>query len=209
HVSEGQLYAATVADFSGGEPLIHREKIRTERSDLNQLNGPNFVSSFAYEDYVFFFYRETAVEYMNCGKAVYSRVGRVCQHDKGGPHAFSDRWTSFLKARLNCSVPGEYPFYFNEIREYACMYTRTRVLVSSGAMTFVETLVECTLVLMCRTEGLGYRCTTLRRSARMYGHRSNIWLGSASQFYKQTVLLPVVCNIHRTPRMFTESLTMT
>jgi len=39
HVSEGQLYAATVADFSGGEPLIHREKIRTERSDLNQLNG--------------------------------------------------------------------------------------------------------------------------------------------------------------------------
>lgn len=42
HVSEGQLYAATVADFSGGEPLIHREKIRTERSDLNQLNG-NFL----------------------------------------------------------------------------------------------------------------------------------------------------------------------
>lgn len=41
HVSEGQLYAATVADFSGGEPLIHREKIRTERSDLNQLNGKN------------------------------------------------------------------------------------------------------------------------------------------------------------------------
>ncbi|XP_035741969.1 semaphorin-1A-like isoform X2 [Vespa mandarinia] len=113
---EGQLYAATVADFTGGAPLILREKIRTERSDLNQLNGPNFVSSFAYEDYVFFFYRETAVEYMNCGKAVYSRVGRVCQHDKGGPHAFSDRWTSFLKARLNCSVPGEYPFYFNEIQ---------------------------------------------------------------------------------------------
>ncbi|XP_076300986.1 semaphorin-1A isoform X3 [Lasioglossum baleicum] len=114
--AEGQLYAATVADFSGGEPLIHRDRIRTERSDLNQLNGPNFVSSFAYEDYVFFFYRETAVEFMNCGKAVYSRVGRVCQHDKGGPHAFGDRWTSFLKARLNCSVPGEYPFYFNEIQ---------------------------------------------------------------------------------------------
>ncbi|PBC28684.1 Semaphorin-1A [Apis cerana cerana] len=121
-LTEGQLYAATVADFSGGEPLIHRDKIRTERSDLNQLNGPNFVSSFAYEDYVFFFYRETAVEYMNCGKAVYSRVGRVCQHDKGGPHAFNDRWTSFLKARLNCSVPGEYPFYFNEIRENGTDY---------------------------------------------------------------------------------------
>ncbi|XP_012264819.1 semaphorin-1A-like isoform X2 [Athalia rosae] len=112
----GQLYAATVADFSGVEPLIYRAPIRTERSDLNQLNGPNFVSSLAYDDYVFFFYRETAVEFMNCGKAVYPRVGRVCQHDKGGPHAFSDRWTSFLKARLNCSVPGDYPFYFNEIQ---------------------------------------------------------------------------------------------
>lgn len=35
------------------------------------IAGPNFVSSFAYEDYVFFFYRETAVEYMNCGKVKY------------------------------------------------------------------------------------------------------------------------------------------
>ncbi|KAJ8683181.1 hypothetical protein QAD02_018973, partial [Eretmocerus hayati] len=113
--ADGQVYAATFSDSFGVEPLIYREKIRTERSDLNQLNGPNFVSSFTYGDYIYFFYRETAVEYMNCGKAVYSRVARVCKHDKGGPHAFSDRWTSFLKARLNCSVPGDYPFYFNEI----------------------------------------------------------------------------------------------
>lgn len=27
-------------------------------------------------------------------------------------------WTTFLKARLNCSIPGEFPFYFDEIREY-------------------------------------------------------------------------------------------
>lgn len=72
----------------------------------------------SYEDYIFFFFRETAVEYMNCGKKVYSRVARVCKHDKGGPHQFGDRWTSFLKSRLNCSVPGEYPFYFDEIRKF-------------------------------------------------------------------------------------------
>lgn len=71
----------------------------------------------AFDDYIFFFFRETAVEYMNCGKKMYSRVGRVCKHDKGGPHQFGDRWTSFLKSRLNCSVPGEYPFYFDEIRK--------------------------------------------------------------------------------------------
>lgn len=27
-------------------------------------------------------------------------------------------WTTFLKARLNCSIPGEFPFYFDEIRKF-------------------------------------------------------------------------------------------
>ncbi|XP_059474068.1 semaphorin-1A-like isoform X2 [Neocloeon triangulifer] len=114
--SDGQLYTATVADFSGTDPMIYRKTLRTERSDLKHLNAPNFVNSFSYKDYVFFFFRETAVEYINCGKAVFSRVARVCKHDKGGPHQFGDRWTSFLKSRLNCSVPGDYPFYFDEIQ---------------------------------------------------------------------------------------------
>lgn len=55
-------------------------------------------------------------------QAVYSRVARVCLNDKGGPHTFSDRWTSFLKTRLNCSMPGEYPFYFDEIRKFLNCY---------------------------------------------------------------------------------------
>lgn len=51
-------------------------------------------------------------------QAVYSRVARVCKYDRGGPHRFRNRWTSFLKSRLNCSVTGDFPFYFNEIRKY-------------------------------------------------------------------------------------------
>ena len=38
-VTDGQLYTATVADFSGTDPLIYRDPLRTERSDLKQLNG--------------------------------------------------------------------------------------------------------------------------------------------------------------------------
>lgn len=68
HITESQLYAGTVADFSGTDSLIYRRPQRTERSDLRQLNNPSFVNSLRYEDYAFFFYRETAVEYMNCGK---------------------------------------------------------------------------------------------------------------------------------------------
>ncbi len=40
---------------------------------------------------------------MNCGKAVFSRVARVCKNDVGGTRSLNAKWTSFLKARLNCS----------------------------------------------------------------------------------------------------------
>ena len=46
-------------------------------------------------------------------QAVYSRVARVCKDDSGGE---KKSWTSFLKSRLNCSVPGDIPFYFDEIQ---------------------------------------------------------------------------------------------
>ncbi|CAL4240749.1 unnamed protein product, partial [Meganyctiphanes norvegica] len=76
-----------------------------------------FVHSFNFGSFVFFFFRETATEYMNCGKRVYSRVARVCKDDQGGSTSrFAYSWTSFLKSRLNCSVPGSYPFYFDEIQ---------------------------------------------------------------------------------------------
>lgn len=114
--TDGHLYSATVADFSGADPLIYREPQRTEQYDSKQLNQPAFVSAVEHNGYVLFFFREIAVEYMNCGKAIYSRVSRVCKNDKGGPHPLNDRWTSFVKARLNCSIPGEYPFYFDEIQ---------------------------------------------------------------------------------------------
>lgn len=114
--TDGQLYSATVADFSGADPLIYRESQRTEQYDLKQLNQPAFVNAIEHNGYVFMFFREIAVEYMNCGKSIYSRVGRVCKNDKGGPYPHGDRWTTFLKTRLNCSIPGEYPFYFDEIQ---------------------------------------------------------------------------------------------
>lgn len=79
---------------------------------------PNFVGSYDIGQYVFFFFRETAVEYINCGKSVYSRVARVCKKDTGGKNILSQNWATYLKARLNCSIPGEFPFYFNEIRKF-------------------------------------------------------------------------------------------
>ncbi|KAF3857167.1 hypothetical protein F7725_009026 [Dissostichus mawsoni] len=75
----GELYAATVIDFSGRDP------------------------------------RNTAVE-NDCGKVVFSRVARVCKNDMGGRFLLEDTWTTFMKARLNCSRSGEIPFYYNELQ---------------------------------------------------------------------------------------------
>jgi len=115
----GELYSGTVADFSGSDALIIRDNVRTEQYDLKHLNAPDFVSSMEDADHVYFFFRESAVEYINCGKAVFSRVARVCKNDSGGPHKFKNKWTSFLKSRLNCSVPGNMPFEFREIQSTA------------------------------------------------------------------------------------------
>ena len=82
------------------------------------------------ENYVYFFFREAALEVMNCGKSIYSRVARVCKNDEGGSHTFTNRWTTFLKTRINCSVPGDYPFYFNEIQ------STTDFFFHSGASQF-------------------------------------------------------------------------
>ncbi|XP_061172628.1 semaphorin-1A-like isoform X2 [Saccostrea echinata] len=119
--SDGKLFSATVSDFSERDPLIFstdygRNILRTEQHDSKWLNDPNFVSSFDIKDKIYFFFRETAVEHINCGKTVFSRVARVCKNDRGGQIMMKNIWTSFFKARLNCSIPGEYPYYLDEIQ---------------------------------------------------------------------------------------------
>ena len=80
-----------------------------------------FVGSAEVDQFVFFFFREAAGEVSNCGKAVYSRVVRVCKNDVGSrQQVLKDRtWTTFVKARLNCSVPAEYPFCYDHIQSVA------------------------------------------------------------------------------------------
>ncbi|PVD20103.1 hypothetical protein C0Q70_20597 [Pomacea canaliculata] len=116
--ADGKLYSATVADFNSRDPLILESTgmIRTEQFDSKWLNEPNFVGSFEKDDKVYFLFRETAVENINCGKAVFSRIGRVCKQDMGGNILLYNTFTSFFKARLNCSIPGDFPFYFDEIQ---------------------------------------------------------------------------------------------
>ncbi|KOB76186.1 putative semaphorin 2a [Operophtera brumata] len=129
------LYSGTNAEFTKADTVIFRtdlHNLTTGRREFSTTQKPNFVGSFDVGEYVLFFFRETAVEYINCGKAVYSRVARVCKRDTGGKNILSQNWATYLKARLNCSIPGEFPFYFNEI----LFTTASTGLMGSAICTF-------------------------------------------------------------------------
>ena len=41
---------------------------------------------------------------------------------------FKRRWTTYLKSRLNCSIPGDYPFYFNHLRKFQDTFRNPKTL---------------------------------------------------------------------------------
>ena len=42
----------------------------------------------------------------------------ILQRDIGGDRKLRNTWTGYQKARLDCSIPGEFPIYFDVIRMY-------------------------------------------------------------------------------------------
>uniref|UniRef100_A0A7N8YIR3 Sema domain-containing protein n=1 Tax=Mastacembelus armatus TaxID=205130 RepID=A0A7N8YIR3_9TELE len=117
--ADGKLYSATVTDFLAIDAVIYRSlgdspTLRTVKHDSKWLKEPYFVQAVNYGDFIYFFFREIAMEYNTMGKVVFPRVARVCKNDRGGsPRVLEKQWTSFLKSRLNCSIPGDSHFYFN------------------------------------------------------------------------------------------------
>lgn len=97
------------------ELLLLRSDLRLCSHTHPPSAEPNFVSSYDIGNFTYFFFRENAVEH-DCGRMVFSRAGRVCKNDIGGRFLLEDTWTTFMKARLNCSRPGEIPFNYNELQ---------------------------------------------------------------------------------------------
>lgn len=75
----GEFYFGGSADFSASDYLISRSigehsTIRTKQYNSMWLNEPQFVGSFETNSFVYFLFREAAVEYINCGKVSFSIV---------------------------------------------------------------------------------------------------------------------------------------
>uniref|UniRef100_A0A3B5KZU4 Semaphorin 4D n=1 Tax=Xiphophorus couchianus TaxID=32473 RepID=A0A3B5KZU4_9TELE len=128
-VMVGDLYSGTAYNFLGSEPIISRYSpshslLRTEYS-TSWLN-PSFVFADVIraekhrgdgeDDKVYYFFTEVSVEYEFFGKLLIPRVARVCKGDLGGERTLQKKWTSFLKAKLVCSMP-ELNFVFNVVHD--------------------------------------------------------------------------------------------
>ncbi|KFO18212.1 semaphorin-6C isoform X2 [Fukomys damarensis] len=120
--AEGSLYSATNTDFQASDPVVYRSLgplplLRTAKHDSKWLREPHFVHALEHGDHIYFFFREVSVEDARLGRVQFSRVARVCKRDMGGSsRALDGQWTSFLKLRLNCSIPGDSTFYFDALQ---------------------------------------------------------------------------------------------
>uniref|UniRef100_A0A8C7YFM1 Sema domain, immunoglobulin domain (Ig), short basic domain, secreted, (semaphorin) 3Ga n=1 Tax=Oryzias sinensis TaxID=183150 RepID=A0A8C7YFM1_9TELE len=126
------LYAGVHIDFMSTDAALFRTMggragIRTEQYDSRWLNEPVFIqiqqipdSAEKNDDKLYFFFREKSLDSTGgASPAVLARVGRVCMNDEGGQKSLVNRWTTFLKARLICSVIGDdgVETRFDELRD--------------------------------------------------------------------------------------------
>ncbi|NWT84390.1 SEM3A protein, partial [Lanius ludovicianus] len=135
---DGELYSGTAADFMGRDFAIfrtlgHHHPIRTEQHDSRWLNDPRFVSAHLIpesdnpeDDKIYFFFRENAIDGEHTGKATHARIGQICKNDFGGHRSLVNKWTTFLKARLICSVPGPNGIdtHFDELQDVFLMNSK-------------------------------------------------------------------------------------
>uniref|UniRef100_A0A8C8A5Z8 Semaphorin 3D n=1 Tax=Otus sunia TaxID=257818 RepID=A0A8C8A5Z8_9STRI len=140
--ADGELYSGTSSDFMGSSAAFFRtwvhgaeqSYIRTEQNQDHWLHEPAFIGAYAipdtynpHDDKVYIFFRETAMEAGQWERRhIHARVARVCKNDVGGKRSLINRWSTFLKARLVCSIPGPQgtETHFDQLEDVFLLRTR-------------------------------------------------------------------------------------
>ncbi|MED6263907.1 hypothetical protein CHARACLAT_009442 [Characodon lateralis] len=127
---DGEMFTASQYEFRSS-PDIRRNfpfpTLRTEEAPTRWLLEADFVgsvllkesinSSIGDDDKIYFFFTERSQEQIAYpSQTKVSRVARVCKNDWGGQRTLQRKWTTFLKARMVCSVP-EYELHLNILRD--------------------------------------------------------------------------------------------
>ncbi|XP_029564397.1 semaphorin-4G isoform X2 [Salmo trutta] len=126
---DGEMFSASQYEFRSS-PDVRRNfpfpTLRTEEAPTRWLLEADFVGSVLLkesvnsllgdDDKIYFFFTERSQEQMAYpSQTRVARVARVCKGDWGGQRTLQRKWTSFLKARLVCSVP-DYELHLNVLR---------------------------------------------------------------------------------------------
>ncbi|KAL1269832.1 hypothetical protein QQF64_032121 [Cirrhinus molitorella] len=135
----GELYTGLTADFLGRDSVILRGlgtrlPMRTE-TDQKILHEPRFIAAHLIpdsadrdDDKMYFFFTERAKETAERDDegAIHTRIGRLCANDVGGQRVLVNKWSTFIKARLVCSVPGPHGIqtHFHQLEDVFLLRTK-------------------------------------------------------------------------------------
>ncbi|XP_056622365.1 semaphorin-3D isoform X1 [Triplophysa dalaica] len=140
-LTDQYLYTGTTSDFLGKDSTFSRslgpspdqQYIRTDISEDYWIYEGKFIAAHPIadtynpdDDKIYFFFREASRDGSTKDKSVLSRVARVCRNDVGGLRSLTNKWTTFLKARLVCSIPGPdgVDTHFDELQDVFLLPSR-------------------------------------------------------------------------------------
>ncbi|XP_029317916.1 semaphorin-3C [Cottoperca gobio] len=111
-----ELFSGMYIDFMGTDAAIFRSltkrnAVRTDQHNSKWLSEPIFIDAHLVPDgsdpndaKLYFFFRERLTDNSGNTKNIHTMVARVCPSDIGGQRSLVNKWTTFLKARMVCSV---------------------------------------------------------------------------------------------------------
>ncbi|XP_062853051.1 semaphorin-3C isoform X1 [Trichomycterus rosablanca] len=111
-----ELFSGIYIDFMGTDgaifrSLTSRNAVRTDQHNSKWLSEPVFIDAHLIPDgsdpndaKLYFFFRERLTDNSGNTRHIHSMVARACPNDVGGQRSLVNKWTTFLKARMVCSV---------------------------------------------------------------------------------------------------------
>ncbi|XP_077450183.1 semaphorin-3C [Stigmatopora argus] len=111
-----ELFSGMYIDFMGTDAAIfrsltRRNAVRTDQHNSKWLSEPIFVDAHLIPDgtdpsdaKLYYFFRERLTDNNGNTRNIHSMLARICPSDIGGQRSLVNKWTTFLKARMVCSV---------------------------------------------------------------------------------------------------------
>ncbi|XP_026065645.1 semaphorin-3C-like [Carassius auratus] len=138
-----ELFSGMHIDFMGTDAAIFRSlttrnAVRTDQHNSKWLSEPVFIDAHLIPDgsdpndaKLYFFLRERLTDSSGNTKNIHTMVARVCPNDTGGQRSLVNKWTTFLKARLVCSVLEEdsTETHFDELENVFLLETDRGLLI--------------------------------------------------------------------------------